>query len=106
MFTALCEVLAGKTAFPGLAVVAGLLGDPALRITFADAIVAPRLKTIESILRRAEQTSEIPRGTLTPLAAHAGPALILHIFLLTGAPPTPVEVNRILDTVLPPRRWN
>lgn len=100
-FTTLCGVLAGETPFPGLPVAVGLLGDPDLRATFVDAIVTPRLSTIASILDRAEHTGEIAAGTLAPLAAHVGPALIMHTFLLTGAPPSPAEITRIVDTVLP-----
>lgn len=100
-FITLCGILAGETPFPGLPIAVGLLGDPDLRATFADAVVAPRLRTIASILDRAELTGEIAAGTRAPLAAHVGPALIMHTFLLTGAPPTAADITRIVDTVLP-----
>ncbi len=100
VFTALCDVLAGETTFPGLAVAVGLLADPALRAAFVDAVVAPRLAVIASILARGEQTGEIAPGTLTPLADHVGPALIMQTFLLTGAPPGPADIDRVVDTVL------
>jgi AcrR family transcriptional regulator len=101
IFTALRQVLAGETTFPGLAIAFGLLSDPPLRAAFVDAIVAPRLTVIASILDRAERTGELPPGTRTPLAAHVGPALVVQTFLLTGAPPTDADLTRILDTVLP-----
>jgi AcrR family transcriptional regulator len=100
-FTTLCGVLAGETPFPGLPIAVGLLGDPELRATFVDAIVTPRLSVIASILDQAEQTGEVSPGALAPLAAQVGPALIMQAFLLTGAPPTPSDITRILDTVLP-----
>ena len=101
IFTALCDVLAGETPFPGIVVVVGLLGDAQTRTAFVDAIVAPRLTVITAILARAEQTGEIAAGTLAPLAAQVGPALIMQAFLLTGAPPGAADLTRILDTVLP-----
>lgn len=100
LFTALCDVLAGETPFPGHAVAIGLLADPVLRAAFAESVVAPRLAVIASILARGERTGEIPPGTLAPLAAHVGPALIMHTFLLTGAPPGAADIERVVDTVL------
>lgn len=99
VFTALRQLLAGETRFPGLAIAFSLLSDEPLRAAFVDAIVTPRLAVIASILDRAERTGELP--TRTPLAAHVGPALIVQTFLLTGAPPTDADLARILDTVLP-----
>lgn len=101
VFTALCGVLAGETTFPGHAVAIGLLHEPALRAAFVDAVVAPRLAVIASILELGERTGEIAPGTLAPLAAHVGPALIMQTFLLTGAPPSPADIVRVIDTVLP-----
>jgi AcrR family transcriptional regulator len=101
VFTAHCEVLAGKTAFPGLDIIGQLLHEPELRAIFADAVVAPRLRIIESILRAAERNGDIDPARLTPLTARIGPALINHHLLLTGAPPSKRQLIRILDTVLP-----
>ena len=101
VFTALSEILAGDTCFPGIRIAFGLLSDPLLRTAFVDAAVTPRHGLITTILDRAEQTGEIAPGTRTPLAAHVGPALIVQVFLLTGAPPTAADLIRILDTVLP-----
>ena len=103
VITALCRVLAGEASFPGLAVIVGLLGDPLLRNTFVDAIVNPRLRVIESILAHAERTGEIEPGGLAPMAVQTGPALVMQSFLLTGEPPTPAGIDRIVDTVLPVR---
>jgi AcrR family transcriptional regulator len=101
VFSTLRDVLAGRTAFPSITIFGELLREPSLRTMFTDAIVAPRLRVIESILRRAEHNSEIAPDTLTPLAAYVGPALIMQTFLLTGKPPTRRELTRIVDTVLP-----
>ncbi|MBB5897037.1 TetR/AcrR family transcriptional regulator [Kutzneria kofuensis] len=101
VFTVLCQLLAGETSFPGLPVIAGLLGDPVLRQAFVEAIVRPRLLVIESILGHAEETGEIEPGTLTPMAVQTGPALIMQACLLTGNPPTPQDIDRIVDSVLP-----
>jgi AcrR family transcriptional regulator len=101
IFTALCDALAGHSEFPGLALMLGVLGDAQLRNAFVDAIVLPRLTVIAAILRRAEQTGEVAPGVLAPLAAQTGPALIMQTFLLTGEPPTPADLEAILDSVLP-----
>jgi AcrR family transcriptional regulator len=53
VFTAHRDVLAGKTDFPGLDIVSQLLHEPELRAIFADAVVAPRLTLVESILQAA-----------------------------------------------------
>jgi AcrR family transcriptional regulator len=101
VFTAHCDVLAGKTAFPSLAIMGQLIHEPELRAIFADAVVAPRLRIIESILRAGVRDGEIDAATLTPLTARVGPALINQYLLLTGAPPNRRQLMRILDTVIP-----
>jgi AcrR family transcriptional regulator len=101
MFIAIGDVLAGKTAFPGLDILGQLLHEPELRAIYADELIAPRLQVIDSILRDAEANGEFDAGTITPLTARIGPALITQHVLLTGAPPTPRELSRIVDTVLP-----
>jgi AcrR family transcriptional regulator len=62
IFTAHCDVVAGKTAFPGLGIMNQLLHEPELRAIFADAVVGPRLRIIESILQ-ARCCSPAPRRT-------------------------------------------
>jgi AcrR family transcriptional regulator len=101
VFTAHCNVVAGKTAFPSLAIMNQLLHEPELRAIFADAVVAPRLRIIESILRTGERNGEIGSGLLTPLTARVGPALINQHLMLTGAPPNRRQLMRIVDTVIP-----
>ncbi|MFI9380751.1 TetR/AcrR family transcriptional regulator [Kutzneria sp. NPDC052558] len=101
VFAKLCGVFAGETDFPGLAVITGLLGDETLRDTFVEAIVRPRLQVIESILADAERAGEVAPGALHPLAAHIGPAMIMHAFLLTGRGPSETDLTRIIDIVLP-----
>jgi AcrR family transcriptional regulator len=103
LFTAHRNVLAGKTAFPGLHTVHQLLHEPEMRAIFADAVVYPRLKIVESILQAAVEAGEIDPATITPLTARIGPALINHHFLLTGEPPNRRELCLIVDTVIPPR---
>lgn len=104
VFTALCQVLAGETSFPKLGVINGLFVDPLLRNAFAEAIVHPRLRVIESILAHAEQAGEVALGGLAPMAVQTGPALVINTFLLTGEPPTPQDIDRIVETVLPRRQ--
>ena len=101
VFTAHCDVLAGKTAFPSMAIMGQLIHEPELRTIFADAVVVPRLRIIESILRTGERNGEIDSASLTPLAARVGPALINQHVLLTGAPPNRRQLTRIVDTVMP-----
>ena len=103
MFTAHRDLLAGKTAFPGVDIIGQLIHEPELRAIFADAVVGPRLKMIESILRAAVHAGDIDRATITPFTARIGPALINQQFLLTGSPPNRRELALIVDTVIPPR---
>jgi AcrR family transcriptional regulator len=103
VFTAHRDVLAGKTAFPGLDTVQQLLHEPEMRAIFADAVVGPRLQLVESILQTAIDGGELDPAAVTPLTARVGPALINHHFLLTGEPPTKRELMMVVDTVIPPR---
>jgi len=101
VLTAHCDLVAGRTAFPGLFVVQQLLHEPELRAIFADAVVAPRLRMTESILEAAAANGEIDAAMLTPYTARAGTALINQQLLLTGAPPNKRQLIQIVDTVLP-----
>ena len=103
VFTAHRDVLAGKTAFPGLDIIGQLIHEPELRAIFADAVVAPRLTIVESILRDAVRDGDLDPTTLTPMTARVGPALINQHFLLTGLPPSRRELGFIVDTVIPPK---
>ncbi|OBI85286.1 TetR/AcrR family transcriptional regulator [Mycobacterium asiaticum] len=103
VFTAHRDVLAGKTDFPGLEIISQLLHEPELRAIFADAVVCPRLKIIESILNSAVRDGDIDAESLTPLTSRIGPALINQHFMLTGTPPTRRELALVVDTVIPPR---
>jgi AcrR family transcriptional regulator len=103
MFTSHRDMLAGKTAFPSLYVIQQLLHEPEMRTIFADAVVAPRLAIVESIVRAAVDGGDLDPATVTPLTARIGPALINHHFLLTGEPPNRRELALVVDTVIPPR---
>ena len=103
MFTAHRDIMAGKTAFPRLDIIHQLLHEPEMRAIFADAVVGPRLKIIESILQAAVDEGDIDPATVTPLTARVGPALINHYFMLTGEPPSRRELALIVDTVIPRR---
>jgi AcrR family transcriptional regulator len=103
MLTAHSDMMAGKTAFPGLCTIHQLLHEPEMRAIFADAVVGPRLEIVESILRAAVDAGDIGPATLTPLTARIGPALISQHFLLTGTAPNRRELALIVDTVIPPR---
>ncbi len=100
-FSAHCDVVAGKTAFPSLAIMGQLIHEPELRTIFAEAVVAPRLRIIETILQSGESNGEIDSRLLTPLTARVGPALINQHMMLTGAPPNRRQLVRIVDTVIP-----
>jgi AcrR family transcriptional regulator len=103
MFTSHRDMLAGKTAFPGLRVIQQLLHEPEMREIFADAVVAPRLKIVESILQAAVADGDIDAATITPLTGRVGPALINQHFLLKGEPPSRRDLALIVDTVIPPK---
>jgi AcrR family transcriptional regulator len=96
-----CDLVAGKTAFPGLFILQQLLHEPELRAIFADAVVAPRLGITESILQAGADNDEIDASALTPYTARVGPALVNQQMLLTGAPPNKRQLAQIVDTVLP-----
>jgi len=102
VFTAHRDVLAGKTAFPGFEVIGQLMHEPGFRAIFADAVVGPRLRIIEGILRTAVARGELDPPAITPFTAKIGPALINQQFLLTGIPPNRRELALIVDTVIPP----
>jgi AcrR family transcriptional regulator len=99
-FSAHCDVVAGKTAFPGLRILNQLLHEPELRAIFADAVVVPRLQIIESILKAGAANGEIDAATLTPYTARVGTALINQQVLLTDAPPNKRQLAQIVDTVV------
>jgi AcrR family transcriptional regulator len=101
VLSAHCDLVAGKTAFPGLEIMQQLLHEPELRAIFADAVVAPRLGITESILQAGADNGEIDASTLTPYTARVGAALVNHQLLLTGAPPNKRQLAQIVDTVLP-----
>lgn len=103
MLTAHRDMLAGKTAFPGLDIIHQLLHQPEMRAIFADAVVGPRLKISESILQAAVEAGDIDPAAITPLTARVGAALINQHFLLTGVPPNRRELALIVDTVIPSR---
>jgi len=103
VFVAHRDVLAGKTAFPGIDVIHQLLHEPEMRAIFADAVVAPRLHIIASILRAAVEAGDLDPDTITPLTARVGPALINQHFLLNGTPPNRRELALVVDTVIPPK---
>jgi AcrR family transcriptional regulator len=96
-----CDLVAGKTAFPGLAIMHQLLHEPELRAIFADAVVGPRLRLTESILQAGAANKEFDGATLTPYTARVGTALVNQQLLLTGAPPNKRQLAQIVDTVLP-----
>lgn len=103
VFVAHRDVLAGKTAFPGLHVIQQLLHEPEMRAIFADAVVGPRLSIVESILHTAVDDGDLDPETITPFTRSIGPALINHHFLINGDPPNRRELALIVDTVIPPR---
>src|ERR1700722_3433502 len=75
IFNAHRDMLAGKTTFPALEVIHQLLHEPEMRAIFADAVVCPRLKIVESILEAAVDDGDLDPATVTPLTARVGPAL-------------------------------
>ena len=99
-FAAHCDVVAGKTAFPGLVCMNQLLHEPELRAIFADAVVGPRLRIIESILQAGAVNGEIDAAIQTPYTARVGTALINQQVLLTGDPPNKRQLAQIVDTVI------
>jgi AcrR family transcriptional regulator len=95
-----CDLVAGKTAFPGLRIMNQLLHEPELRAIFADAVVRPRLRITESVLEAGVANGEIDAATVTPYTARVGTALINQQVLLTGLPPNKRQLTQIVDTVV------
>jgi AcrR family transcriptional regulator len=95
-----CDLVAGKTAFPGLRIMNQLLHEPELRAIFADAVVRPRLRIMESVLEAGVANDEIDAETVTPYTARVGTALINQQVLLTGTPPNKRQLAQIVDTVV------
>jgi AcrR family transcriptional regulator len=95
-----CDLVAGKTAFPGLRIMNQLLHEPELRAIFADAVVRPRLRITESVLEAGVANGEIDAATVTPYTARVGTALINQQVLLTGVPPNKRQLTQIVDTVV------
>jgi AcrR family transcriptional regulator len=106
VFSSHRDVLAGKTAFPGVHIIGQLVHEPELRAIYADAVVGPRLKLVESILDTAVENGDIDPAAITPFTSRIGPALINQHFLLTGSPPNRRELELIVDTVIPPKCTN
>lgn len=104
MFVAHRDILAGKTCFPSLHVIQQLMHEPEMRAIFADAVVGPRLKIVESILQAAVDDGDLDATTINEFTVSIGPALINHHFLITGEPPNRRELGLIVDTVIPPPR--
>lgn len=100
VFCAHRDVLSGKTGFPSLTIIAQLFHDPELRAIFADAVIAPRVAIVESILQAAITTGELDEHAVTPLTAMVGPALINQHFLTSGEPPSRRQLEVVVDTVM------
>lgn len=96
------DILAGRTAFPGLTALTEMLGDPEFRTAFRARVVEPRLSLIQQILREGNARGEIRLPSDTALVTRVGPALVIQGVLLTGEAPPPSEIVRIVDTILMP----
>lgn len=112
------DVLAGRTAFPGGAVLAEVLLEPELAARFRQRLVESTLDPIRVAIERAVGRSAAgqvgeqaaggrvgERGESSPVVEHAartGPALVLQTFLLTGAAPARRELEEIVDLVVLP----
>jgi AcrR family transcriptional regulator len=100
--TRVADVLAGRSGFPGIDVLAEVLRVPELREAFGQRLIEPRLRGIEAVLRRAAERGEVTAAAVTPLLARIGPALVVESFLLRGTPPDPAELAEIVDSILLP----
>jgi AcrR family transcriptional regulator len=100
VLAALSDVLAGRTAYPGVLVMSQLLHDPELRSLYAEEVVGPRMEVIKSILDAGVRNGEIDPAAVTALTARTGPALIVQHVLLTGEPPTRRELTLIVETLI------
>jgi AcrR family transcriptional regulator len=96
------DVLAGRTAFPPVAVLVEVLREAELGDGFRDRLIAARIELVRSALERAADRGEIDRSAITPLAVRTGPALVLQGVLMTGSPPSADELEQIVDQIVLP----
>ncbi len=102
LLSVMSELLSGRTAYPGIAVIGEMLRESELRAAFRTKIVEPRLALIQTILQRGVARGEVAPHAASPLYARVGPALVMQSLLLTGAPPTKHEITQIVDRVIIP----
>ncbi|MCK2239206.1 MULTISPECIES: TetR/AcrR family transcriptional regulator [unclassified Crossiella] len=100
------DLLAQRLTSPVGEAVRGILTDtlrdPELTRDLRETMVSGRNRLLTQVLRRAAERGEIPAEAITPQVVAAGPALVLHHFLLHG-PPMPAELRgQIVDEVLLP----
>lgn len=99
--TVMNDFFGGRTGFPSITVVLEVLHDAGLRLAFTDAVIKPRLRALESILRDGCARGEVrPEAAADPLVVRTAPALILQSFLLTGRAPTPAQLTHIVDEIV------
>jgi AcrR family transcriptional regulator len=96
------DVLAGRTAFPPVAVLVEVLREAELGDGFRDRLIAARIELVRSAVERAADRGEIDRSAITPLAIRTGPALVLQGVLMTGRPPSADELEQIVDQIVLP----
>ena len=102
IFAAHCDVVAGKTAFPGLCDHAtSCCTSRNCGRSSPTPSSGPDCRCTESILQAGADNGEIDAAMLTPYTARVGTALINQQLLLTGAPPNKRQLAQIVDTVIP-----
>jgi len=74
---------------------------PELRAEFERAFVGDRRAHMQRIFRAAVERGDLPRDTDVDLIAEAGPAMLVHRYLLHGGELDPTLPKRIVELLLP-----
>lgn len=83
--------------------VMGELGrDHEFVMTIKQRVLAPRKRTIMTLLQRAADRGEISREVVTPLVAETAPALVMMCVIGEGPPVSAEYIDRVLDDVMMP----
>jgi len=75
---------------------------PELREEFERTFIADRREHMLGLFRSAVERGDLPPDADVELFASAGPAIMVHRYLMHSEPPDPALPRRIVDLLLPP----
>lgn len=80
----------------------GLVRDAQLREVFAEQFVAPRKDVFRTVFAHAIERGEIGPVPDAELLSDIVPSMVFHRMILTGRPPDPAFILRVLDRIVLP----